>query len=111
MNTNTETTQLGTAIPIVNKGVSTVNKMPAGRQSGKPNGWWSMNDISGSLEGVCNAIDGNADIPDYWKAAMKADLAARCSGEFNFVYLDVHFYVEKGNACLHYTAQPDKKLL
>ena len=87
------------------------------RQSLKPEGWWELRDLSGSLEGVTRKIEAAADVPEYWKTAIKADLAARCAAPpeggtpYNFVYLDAHYFVEKGNACLHYTATPDKKLL
>ena len=76
-------------------------------------GWWFLRDISGSLSRVAMAIESAKDIPDYWKAAIKADLAERCRGDFNFVYLDAHFHLDKktGNAVLHYHATPDKKLL
>jgi hypothetical protein len=74
-------------------------------------GWWGIKDVSGSLEGVTNAIEKDATIPRHWKDAIKADIALRCGKEFNFVYLDAHFFVDKGNAVLHYHAVPDKKLL
>lgn len=74
-------------------------------------GWWSLRDIAGSLRGVTEAVNDALDIPAYWKEAIVKDLTARCGTEFNFVYLDVHCMVEKGNTVIHYHATPDKKLL
>lgn len=76
-----------------------------------PEGWWSMRDVSGSLAGVMRQVDANPDIPDHWKAAIKADLAARVVAPFNFVYLDAQCQVERGNIVIHYHATPDTKSL
>jgi hypothetical protein len=77
----------------------------------KPVGWWNLTDLSGSLEGVCRAIDANAEAPEHWKTAIKADLALRVAAGFNCVYLDAHFFVQNGKAVLHYDAEPVKMLV
>lgn len=84
----------------------------------KPAGWWSLPDLSGSLAGVSAAVDANPDIPDHWKAAIKAELAARISKPFNFVYLDAHCMIQAADAkdcpgklVLHIDITPDAKLL
>ncbi len=76
-----------------------------------PPGWWNLRDLSGSLDGVIRALEQNKEIPSHWRTAIIEDLKLRCADGFNFVYLDAHFHVEKGNAVLHYHAVPDKKLL
>lgn len=95
-------------VPLPAKVIAKRQKEKAEEPSG--NGWWSLTNLSGSLEKVKAAVDAST-IPDYWKAAIKADLDARCGADFNFVYLDAHYFTEKGNASLHYTATPDKKLI
>ena len=75
-----------------------------------PPGWWAIRKLTGTLAGVTRAVDAAA-IPDHWKTAIKADLALRCVGDYNAVTVDTHFYVEKGNATLHYTATPSKLTL
>ncbi len=92
---------------VVAKRMREAQEKPA---DGKPKGWWALPNLSGTLDGVTKAVDASA-IPDRWKAAIKADLALRCVDGFNFVYLDAHFHLEKGNAVLHYHAQADKKLI
>lgn len=122
MNGNPEETPITPVpipIPIVNKPVNRerVRKVPADGSEGsivsqgnKPAGWWSVS-LEGSLEGVTGAIEKEAAIPDHWKTAIKSDIAMRCGSEFNFVSLDAHFHVEKGNAVLHYHAVPSQKTL
>ena len=80
-------------------------------KSKKPAGWWSLPDLSGSVAGVMRSIEEAPDVPRYWKEAIKADITERCEAEFNFVYLDASFVVEKGNAVLNYHCIPDKKFL
>jgi len=120
MNTDNE---LPVGIPIVhNPSAPRPDKLKrrereeARGENRRPAGWWALSDLSGSLEGVTKAVQGAADVPAHWKAAIIEDLRVRCSAsggapEFNFVYLDAHCYVEKGNVVLHYHATPDRKLL
>lgn len=113
-------------LPITTAGDAKISPPPkpiANRKSQIANrtGNWSLRDLSGSIEGVTRAVDAAPDVPEHWKAAIKADLALRCAPgapgapgggpKFNFVYLDAHFFIEGGNATLHYTATPDQKLL
>lgn len=76
-----------------------------------PEGWWNLTRLDGSIPRVLLEIDSRPDVPDHWKAAIKADIEARCAEGFNFVYLDAHYHIEKGNGILHYNATADKKLL
>ena len=107
----------GIPVPIV-KGKVAMPALKAKVVPAKPEGWWQLNNLSGSLEGVCEEIAGRLDVPEYWKRAIMEDLRVRCVGrgtatapEFNFVYVDAQLHVERGNAVLHFHAVPDKKLL
>ena len=93
---------------VVAKQFAEAQAKPTG---GKPKGWWAVRKFEGTLAGVVKAVQDATDIPAHWKAAMIADMQAQCGTEHNFVYLDAQFCVHAGNATLHYTCQPDKKLL
>lgn len=85
--------------------------MPEVRKEERPAGWWDLRDLSGTLEGVSRAVAAAPEVPGHWKAAILEELKARCGTEFNFVWLDAHCHVEKGNAVLHVHVTPEKKLL
>jgi len=89
--------------------------LPKSTTSPKQEGWWNLPDLEGSVAGVAAAIDANADIPKHWKEAIKAEITAKCGSDFNFVYVDAHCCVgkgdEEGNTILHVHITPDKKLV
>lgn len=89
-----------------------VAKKQAEEEAKEPTGkdWWSLRNISGAVGPVKDAIR-KSTIPDYWKGTICADIDARCGDEFNFVYVDAHYFVEKGQASIHLTISPDKHLL
>jgi hypothetical protein len=73
-------------------------------------GWWSLRDKRGSVDGIVKAVE-SAAIPPHWQAAIKAEIANLIAGTaFNFLYLDVHYFVVKGKATLHLTIEPDQVL-
>lgn len=74
-------------------------------------GWWSCSNLSGSLQGVTNAIMGNEDIPRWWRDALVQELGAQCGKEFNFVYLDAHCTIDGGRCLVHMAIKAEKKLL
>lgn len=73
---------------------------------------WSIRDISGSKDGVIKHIN-EQPIPDHWKLALVAEVARLCQGDFNFIYVDAHYFTDSssGNSSLCVTLTPDKKLL
>ncbi len=77
----------------------------------RPPGWWSLPDLSGSLAGVTAAINGAADIPEHWKAALVAEINQRCGKDFNFLFLDAHAHIEKDKLVIHIAASLNKALL
>lgn len=84
----------------------------------KTDGWWNFRDKSGSIVGLCTAIDAEPTIPIRYKDMLKAELLDCQAQGFNFAYVDVHYILvaadEKqspGKRILDMDITPDKKLL
>lgn len=89
----------------------TETKLPDPAKPEKPEGWWDLRDLHGSLEGICKAIESRADVPEFWRKAIIADVRAKCGDRFNSVWVDAHFMGRKDNGTLHYTMTASKMLI
>lgn len=59
-------------------------------------GWWSLENINGTRDGVLKMIAASA-LPDFWKAAIKSEIDSQ-PAEFNYVKVNGHFHKHKDGA-------------
>ena len=78
----------------------------------KPEGWWSLSGLSGSVDGVLKAIAEAKDVPDRWKGALKEEVMAAIQGtDNNYLELHAHFTLYDKLRMLNISVTASKKLL